>query len=104
MKKKVFSYIGFAKKSGNLAAGAGTCTLPAVARKIKLILIAADTAEGTIDKISGFAKKENIKFRVYGHAEELSQACGMPVRNIFGITDAGLADAIIKEIDSEKEV
>ena len=101
---KVCTYLGFAKKAGKLATGMGTCTLPQIRRKLKLILVANDTAAGSIDKIERFAKSENIPCFVHGQSEEMSKATGQSGRFIFGIMDASLAGAIIKEIDHEKEV
>ena len=104
MKNKVLSYLGFAKKSGNLITGTGTCMLPAMRKKIKLLIIAEGTADGSVDKVVTMANREGIDYRIYGLPEELSRASGVSLRHIFGITDAGFADVIIKEIDAEKEV
>lgn len=101
---KVCKYLGFARKAGKLSVGMGTCTLPQIKGKLKLILIANDTAEGSVEKIVRYAESGSIPYRIYGSSDELSGAAGMEGRNIFGIRDASLAEAIRNEIDSEKEV
>ena len=99
MIKKIDSYLGFAAKSGNLVTGTNTCMTPSVRRKIKLLLIAEDTSEGTAKKIIKTANDYNIEYRVFGESQHLSKVTGNSLRYIFGITDANFADVIIKQID-----
>ena len=47
MKSKLESYLGFARKSGNLISGAGTCEINMAKGKVKLLIIAEDTAENS---------------------------------------------------------
>jgi len=101
MKKKTESYLGFAKKSGNLLAGYNTCSAAIKKGKIKLLIVCEDLAENSMEKILGLAKADHIKYRIYGHSDLLGPATGNPGRAIFGITDSGFADTIIEAIDHE---
>ena len=101
MRSKLQSYIGFAKKSGNLQTGYNTCVFAMKKGKIKLLIIAGDISENTGKKIEKEAKKYQVACRVYGKSDELSQMAGTEGRSIFGITDQNFAEVISKEIDKD---
>ena len=42
MNRKVISYLGFAKKSGNLLTGVNTCSFAMAKGKVKLMILAED--------------------------------------------------------------
>ena len=104
MRSKIYSYLGFAKKSGNLISGMHTCSMAAKAGRVKLMIISSDTSPGSLKKAVKLANDSKIRYRVFGESEELSKVTGNVSRNIFGITDANFADVIIKEIDKKEEV
>ena len=102
--KKVNSYLGFAKKSGNMVMGSGTCTLYMKKHKIKLLIITTDTAEKSKEKILKEAENTHTKYRVYGECDEISHLVGSPGRTVFGITDKKFAETIMKAIDTEMSI
>lgn len=104
MDRKTASYLGFARKSGNLLTGTDTCTRAAKSGKLRLLIICEDTAEGTRKKMIKLARDNDIEYRLYGESEQLSHAAGYSSRYIFGITDANFADVIIEQIDKTREV
>lgn len=104
MRSKTDSYLGLAKKAGRLLTGTDTCRQAVKSGKLKLIIIAEDTAPGSLKKMRNAAVSHEIPWRVFGSSDELSRATGNSGRYVFGITDAGFADVIIKEIDGNKEV
>lgn len=108
MNSKLMSYLGFAKKSGNLVTGTNTCSFTMKKRKVKLLLIAEDVSQNTLKKILGEAKSSETPYRIYGISDDLSHAVGTSGRSVFGVTDDNFAKVIIDEIDagqkSEKEV
>lgn len=101
MKKKVISYLGFAKKSGNLVSGVNTCTFTMAKRKAKLVILAEDISENSEKKIMKEIRKYGIPFVKYGKSEELSHATGSNGRNVFAICDKKFAEVIMNEIDGE---
>ena len=102
MNRKIISYLGFAKKSGNLLAGVNTCTYAMAKGKVKLMILASDLSENTLDKFRRLCEREKIEYRVCLDAETLSLYAGEEGKGIFGITDQGFADVIRKEIDLMK--
>ncbi|MGI6721828.1 MAG: L7Ae/L30e/S12e/Gadd45 family ribosomal protein [Anaerovoracaceae bacterium] len=103
MQKKIDSYFGFARKSGSLVSGAGTCEVLAGKGRLKLLIITEDTAEGSCRKMQRLARANNIPYRIYGNSDHLSHVTGMSGRNVFAVTDQGFADVITKEIDAEQK-
>lgn len=101
MRSKLASYMGFAKKSGNLVMGFNTCVFLMAKKKVKLLIIAADIAENSGKKIEKEANKHQVPYRIYGTTDELSEMAGTGGRSIFGITDQNFADVILKEIEKD---
>ena len=99
MKDKILSYMGFARKSGNLISGSNTCSITMKKGKVKLLLIAEDASDNTKDKMTGEAKARGVCVVVYGDGEEMSHAVGESGRTVFGITDVNFAQVIKKEIE-----
>ena len=91
---KVKSYLGFAKKAGKLSAGYNTC-LDRM-RDIKVLIVAEDVSYNSREKLTAAAEKTGTEWIVYGTGEELSAACGLEGRNIFGVEDENLSKAILK--------
>ena len=57
MRSKLESYLGFAKKSRNLISGTNTCLHGMNQGKIRLLILAEDLAENTMEKLKKAAEK-----------------------------------------------
>lgn len=101
MRKKIDSYLGFAKKSRNLLTGFHTCMDGMKRGKVKLLILTEDLSENTAKKIIKAAEDKHVLLRVYGKGEELSKVTGSQDRGIFGITDSNFADVILRELDGD---
>jgi ribosomal protein L7Ae-like RNA K-turn-binding protein len=99
VKSKLDSYLGFAAKSRNLVTGYNTCILMMEKNKIKLLIIACDLSENTIEKMLRKCKKHNVNYRLFGTSEEFSKVTGNSNKGIYGITDSNFASVICSEID-----
>ena len=101
MNRKVNSYLGFAKKSGNLVSGGNTCSFAMAKKKVKLMIVAEDISENSEKKIMKDIRKYNIPCIKYGRSDELSHATGCEGRNVFAVCDENFAKVIMKEIEGE---
>lgn len=101
MKQKIASYLGFAKKSGNLLTGYNTCIYALNQKKVKLLILTEDLSENTVNKLTKLSNDKGVLYRIYGKTEELSKITGSQDRGVYGITDVNFADVILKEIDKE---
>ena len=71
MNRKVISYLGFAKKSGNLLTGVNTCSFAMAKGKVKLMILAEDISENSRKKIMKEIRKYGVNNIEYGNSEEL---------------------------------
>lgn len=101
MKKKVISYLGFAKKSGSLMAGVNTCTFGMNKGKVKLMILAEDISENSEKKIMKEIRKHGVEYVKYGNSEEMSRAIGSQGRSVFAICDINFSEVIKNEINGE---
>ena len=60
MNRKVISYLGFAKKSGNLLTGVNTCSFAMAKGKVKLMILAEDISENSRKKIMKEIRKYGV--------------------------------------------
>ena len=104
MRKKIYSYLGFATKSRKLINGFNTCVFSMKKRNVKLLIVAEDISENTEEKILREAEKYGVTYRRFGSIEELSGITGEECAGIFGITDDNFANVILREIDEEKSM
>lgn len=68
-------------------------------RKAKLVIIAEDASERTINNIQFICNKYNADYIVIGNKEELSHAIGKVNKAVFAIREKNLADGVKKIID-----
>lgn|GEM_PF-683220 len=99
MRQKIHSYIGFAKRSRELVSGTTSCINGLEKGKIRLLLIAGDTAESSMEKLVRAAERSQTTYRICFDRDSLSEMAGEYGRSVFGITGESLAKAILKEID-----
>lgn len=93
---KLLSLLGFAQKAGKLATGDETCELYLRRKKVKLILLASDAAENTLEKWQRAGKSNNVPVFVIADREELSQAIGKVNRTVVAVLDSGFAKQLVK--------
>jgi len=98
MRKKIHSYLGFAKRSGNLLSGYNTCEMAVTRRKAKLILLTENTSDNTKKKFAKLARDAGIPLYVYGNETDLPVYAGSEGKGVFCITDSHFAQIIEKEI------
>lgn len=87
-----------------VAVGYNTCVFSMSKSKVKLIILAEDLSQNSVEKIKSEAYRKGIPVRVYGNKQELSHMTGKENSGIFGITDANLSKAILEEIDHMQSV
>lgn len=96
---KICTYLGFAKKSGNLFMGSETCIINMKKDKVKLLIVAEDCAENSKKKLVKCAENHKVPYRIFGETDVLSHAAGSPGRTSFAITDDNFAKVLMENID-----
>ena len=67
--------------------------------KVKLIILAKDTAQRTKNNIEIKCKEKNVPLYIFGEKDSLSKAIGKNNKTVLGIKDKNLALAIKKILD-----
>ena len=93
---KVYGLLGLTTKAGKLCFGTESCLDMINKKKVKLIIVAEDSSDRTIQNFKEKCMQNDIDFYIYGKKEELSKAIGKPNKTVVGIKDKNLAGAIIK--------
>ena len=98
---KIFSLLGIAMKSGNVASGEYQ-TLEAVKKKkARLVLVSEDASDNTRKLFFDKCAFYQVPVWSYGSKEDLGRAIGKDLRSSLAVCDEGLASAIKKQLDME---
>lgn len=98
---KILSLLGLAMKGHNLVSGETQTENAVKSGSAMLVIIAEDASENTkkhfLDKCSFY----EVPAYVYGSKEDLGRAIGKDIRSSVGVCDSGLAEAIIKRLETK---
>lgn len=98
----ILSWIGLAKKAGNLVSGEEPVGAAARARTAKLIAAASDAAENTTRRAKHFAEAGGATFfTVPFTKEELGNVVGRRSCAVFALTDAVFASNLAEKLARE---
>ena len=93
---KVYGLLGLTSKAGKIAFGTDSCLEMISKHKVKLIIVAEDSSERTINNFKEKCKQNDIDFYIFGKKEDISKSIGKVNKTVIGIKDKNLAGAIIK--------
>lgn len=100
-RNKIYSLLGIAMRGRKLVSGEHQ-TLEAVKKgSAMLVVIAEDASDNTKKRFSDKCTFYEVPVFRYGTREELGCAIGKDLRSSVCVCDAGLADAIIKQLREE---
>lgn len=96
---KVLSLLGLAMRGHNLVSGEFQ-TLEAVRKgSAMLVIISQDASANTKKLFTNKCSFYGVPMREYGTKDELGRAIGKDMRSSLGVCDAGLAEAVIKQME-----
>lgn len=96
---KVYGLLGLSMKAGKLIFGTDSCLEMISKKKVKLIILATDSSERTINNFKNKCKENNIPVYIWGNRDDISKSIGKNNKTVLGIKDKNLADAIKKILD-----
>lgn len=91
-------FIGLSMKAGKIVFGTEAVVQSIQKRKVKLVIVAEDAADRTIEKFRKLAEECKIPFVKYGETNSLSKAIGKDNKVVIGIKDKNIAEQIVKKI------
>ena len=99
---KILSLLGLAMRGRNLASGEFQ-TLESVKNgSAMLVIIARDASANTKKLFTDKCSFYGVPVYEYSTKEELGRAIGQEMRSSLGVRNAGLADAIIKQLEMKE--
>ena len=88
-------------KSGNVASGSYATEKAVKERKAYVVIAAEDVSENTRERYTKMCEYNKVPIYFYGTKDELGHAIGKEYRATMAVTDKGLAEVIIKNINGE---
>ncbi len=103
IKKKVMSYLGFARKSGNVVIGSDGAENAARRGDAKVVILAADASERTKKQVSDKCASFNVPIvRDLLTGDEIASCTGKRMTvSAAAVTERGLSEAILAVTASE---
>jgi len=98
---KILGILGISAKAGKIVSGTDIVLENIEKRKVKLVIVATDSAERTIKNFKFSCEKHNVPIYIYGTIDENSKAIGKENRAVIGIMDENLAKALENKINAE---
>ncbi len=102
MQNKVFSMLGLAAKSGNVASGEFSTEKAIKSGKAFLVIVSSEASENTCKMFTNMTDFYEVPMYIYGTKEELGRCIGKEFRASLAITDENLAKAVEKNLVTYK--
>jgi len=100
MNNKALSMIGIATKAGKTVTGEFSTEKAVKEGMACLVVVASDASDNTKKKFNNMCDYYQVTIKEFADKNSLGNACGKEFRASLAVTDMGLANAIIKQIDS----
>ena len=100
-KNKVFSLLGLAMRGHHLVSGEFQTVEAVRSGTAWLVIIAQDASANTKKLFKDKCSFYEIPVYEYGTKEDLGRAIGKDLRSSLGVCDAGLAAAVIKQLETK---
>ncbi len=94
----VLSLVGIAKKADRIASGEFQTETAVKSGRASLVMISLEASGNTRKKFQNMCSYYQVPAYLYGSREELGAASGTGFRAVLAVTDAGLAEAIVKKL------
>ena len=93
---KVYGLMGLCARSGKIVSGMDAVCDDLKRNKVKLLIVAEDASEKTVQQIRYLAEKKKVPVMVMGKMADNSKAIGKENRAIIGIKDKNISEGIKK--------
>jgi Ribosomal protein HS6-type (S12/L30/L7a) len=103
VEKKVFSYLGLAEKSGNIASGEFMTEKSVKEGKAKLVIVSEEASDNTKKMFTNMCTYYKVPIYFFGEKTKLGHAIGKEFRASLALLDKGLADMVEKQLNTIKE-
>jgi len=96
--KKVYSLLGIAAKSRNIASGEFLTEKAVKEHKAALVIVASDASDNTKKMFTNMCTYYGVPIYFFGEKEKLGHAIGKQIRASMAVLNKGLSDAIVRQL------
>ncbi len=100
---KIYSLLGLAARSGNMASGGFSVEKAVKSGSAVLVIVSEDASDNTVKQFRNMCSFREIPMFRYGTKEELGHAIGKQMRTSLAITEEGFAKSIRKHLEALEE-
>ena len=100
MNNRALSMLGIATKAGKTVTGEFATEKAVKEGTAFLVVVAGDASDNTKKKFKNMCDYYQVTIKVFADKVSLGNACGKEFRASLAVTDAGLANAVVKQINS----
>lgn len=101
-KNRVFSLLGLAQRSGNLASGEFMTEKAVKSGRACLVIVSEDASDNTRKKFSDMCSFYQVPIYFTGSKEELGHYIGKEMRASLAVTEEGFANKIKEHLEAVK--
>lgn len=96
--------LGIATKAGKTVTGEFSTEKAVKEGRACLVIVAADASDNTKKKFRNMCDYYQVDLSIFSDKISLGNACGKEFRASVAITDVGLANSIVKQIENIKHL
>lgn len=100
MNNRALSMLGIATKAGKTVTGEFATEKAVKEGTAWLVVVAGDASENTKKKFKNMCDYYHVRIKVFADKVALGNACGKEFRASLAVIDEGLANAVVKQMDS----
>lgn len=100
---KILQLVGLSTRAGRTVSGEFSTEKAVKSGTAHVVIVSAEASENTRKKFQNMCAYYRVPVYFYGTKEELGNAMGKEFRASLAVTDAGLSDAIMKELANRDE-
>ena len=98
-RQKILNLIGLATKAGKTASGEFSTEKAVKSGKAHLVIVSEEASDNTKKMFTNMCTYYKVPILFLGGKEELGQSMGKQMRASLAVVDAGLAKAIVKQMN-----
>ncbi|MCM1179595.1 MAG: ribosomal L7Ae/L30e/S12e/Gadd45 family protein [Clostridium sp.] len=97
---KALSMLSIATKAGKTVTGEFSTEKAVKEGRAYLVVVASDASDNTKKKFNNMCDYYHVTIKLFSDKVSIGNACGKEFRASLAVIDKGLAEAVIKQIDS----
>lgn len=99
---KTYSLLGLATRANKVVSGEFMTEKAVKSGKAVIVIVGGDASDNTKKMFTNMCEFYQVPIYIYGTKEELGHAMGKETRASLAVTDEGLANSIVKQLETLK--